>query len=382
MKILLYSSVFWPSLGGIETITATLAENIIRLGHECTVVTETNSSEEDFRSYAVIRKPSLKERIELTRQCDLVHSNGASVAMYPFARLTKKPFIWTHNGYQVSCVDGLGWLDGEPSPMSPVPSLIYHFYKRGFVHFLKESFKLAVRRYVATRVELNIAATQWIAKRQPLPNQVVAYTPYPIGKFKRANKLNNYKYDFIYVGRLVSEKGLPELIQAFHCLVSTPRHQDKTLAIVGEGNIKPILKKMAMDLKLSDSLFFLGSKHGSELVDIVHQAKVGVVPSAYEEPMGGVSLELLAGGKNVIVSEYGGHAECIGDAGLKFKNGEANSLFECMVKILEDKELATQQLKSSFIQLSLFDEVKLTRKYIDLYESVIKEYSQKLFLCL
>ena len=53
MKILLYSSVFWPSLGGVETITATLAENIVRLGQECIVVTETPSEQEDNRSYSL-----------------------------------------------------------------------------------------------------------------------------------------------------------------------------------------------------------------------------------------------------------------------------------------------------------------------------------------
>jgi hypothetical protein len=87
MKILLYSSVFWPSMGGVETITATLAENIVRLGQECIVVTETPSDQEDNRSYKVVRQPKLRERFELTRQCDLVHSNGASIALFPFCQI-------------------------------------------------------------------------------------------------------------------------------------------------------------------------------------------------------------------------------------------------------------------------------------------------------
>jgi hypothetical protein len=193
MKILLYSSVFWPSLGGVETITATLAENIVRLGQECIVVTETASDQEDNRTYRVVRRPKLRERFELTRQCDLVHSNGASIAMFPFAKLNNKPFIWTHNGYQVSCVDGLGWVEGKPAPMTPIPSLIYHFQKKGLIHFLRESVKLAIRRYVALQVDLNIAATEWVAKRQPLKNQ--SYPTRPIlsinSKYQKANYLKN-----------------------------------------------------------------------------------------------------------------------------------------------------------------------------------------------
>ena len=375
MKILLYSSVFFPSLGGIETITATLAENLTLLGHQCIVVTETPSNENQIFGYKVIRQPRWKERLNLTRECDIVHSNGASVAMYPYARLSNKPFVWTHNGYQVSCVDGLGWVDGKPTPMTPLASLAYHFRKKGWIYGLKESIKLGIRRYVANHVELNIAATHWVAKRQPLRNQIVAYTPYPINRFKSVNNINsNWKYDFIYVGRLVSEKGLPELINAFNLLVSTPGYQDKKLAIIGSGGMKHQLESMIEDLHLQANVSLLGSKFGSELVNVISQGKIGIVPSAYEEPMGGVSLELLAAGKNIIVSEFGGHTECVGEAGLKFKNGEAKSLYECMLKLLTDDILAKQQQENALTQLELFDELALTKNYVDIYIDVIKKY--------
>lgn len=373
MKILLYSSVFWPSLGGVETITATLAENIVRLGQECIVVTETPSEQEDNRSYRVVRRPKLRERFELTRQCDLVHSNGASIALFPFAKLNHKPFIWTHNGYQVSCVDGLGWVDGEAAPMTPIPSLIYHFQKKGLIHVIQEFIKLAIRRYIADQVDLNIAATEWVAKRQPLKNQIVSYTPYPLNQFKLSTSEDLQKYDFIYVGRLVSEKGVPDLIKAFHLLLSSPNGREKKLAIVGEGNIRPDLENLVSELQISDYVFFLGSQSGKNLLEIIAQSKIAVVPSVWEEPMGGVALELLAAGKNIIVSEFGGHAECVGDAGLKFKNGDYQSLYECMIKLLTDESLAQQQLENASIQIERFDEEILTQKYIDLYQSVLNQ---------
>ncbi|MBW4686014.1 MAG: glycosyltransferase family 4 protein [Komarekiella atlantica HA4396-MV6] len=377
MKILLYSSVFWPSLGGVETITATLAENITKLGYECIVVTETPSNREEPRCYQVVRQPTFRERLSLTRECSLVHSNGASVTMYPFARLANKPFIWTHNGYQVSCVDGLGWFDGEPTPMTPIASLSYYLQKKGFIYFLKESLKLAIRRYVAENVDLNIAATHWVAKRQPLKNQVVAYTPYPISQFKQIKQVYPRKYYFIYVGRLVSEKGLPELIQAFHALVSISDFQNINLAIVGDGNMRKLLEKMVTDLQLSDNVHFLGSKHGAELMEVMSQAAIGVVPSAWEEPMGGVSLELLAAGKIVITSEFGGHAECIGDAGLKFKNRDYQSLFECMKNLISNQSLNEKLLENSYKIIEEFDDIKLTKKYLEIYENIInREYAK------
>lgn len=373
MKVLLYSSVFWPSIGGVETIAATLADNIVALGHECVVVTETPlNGREESRDYEVIRKPGYKKRLSLARQSSIIHSNGSSVAMFPYAKLARKPFIWTHNGYQVSCVDGLGWVDGEAAPISPTPSLYYHYKKRGLACLLRESVKLAVRRFIANHVDLNIACTQWVANRQPLKNQVVAYTPYSLKNFTSASMEEDKVYDFIYVGRLVSEKGLPDLLKAFHLLISDPAYQNITLALVGDGSMKMSLQDIAVKLNLNKNIFFLGSKQGQDLIEVIAQSHIGIVPSRWEEPMGGVALELLAAGKTLIVSANGGHAECIGDAGLKFANGNYRALYKCMRKVLTDGSLAIQQKDHAVNRLNAFNEVELTKKYINIYEQVIQ----------
>ncbi len=373
MKILLYSSVFYPSTGGIETISATLAKNITQLGHECIVITETplNTIKEKQANYQVIRQPNWRKRLAIARECSLIHANGSSVAMYFYARLAKKPFIWTHNGYQISCVDGLGWVDGVPTPMTPGASLKYYLQSKGWLYFLKEALKLTLRRYIANYVDLNIACTNWVAQKQPLPNQIVAYTPYPLKKFQQLVHITKHIYDFIYVGRLVSEKGVSDLIKAFHKLVSQAEYQDKNLVIVGDGNLRQDLEELVNKLNLEQKISFLGSKRNQALLDVINQAKIAVVPSVWEEPMGGVALELLAANKNLIVSASGGHAECVGDAALKFRNGDVDSLYNCMKKLLTEPSLAKEQQAIAKKRIELFDEVKLTQKYLELYADVI-----------
>lgn len=373
MKVLLYSPVFWPSIGGVETIAATLADNIVRLGHDCVVVTETAlNAREEVRKYEVVRAPGLKRRLALARQSSIVHSNGASVAMFPYARLAGKPFVWTHNGYQVSCVDGLGWADGDAAPMTPLASLRHHYTRMRLPRLLQECAKLAVRRFVARHVDLNIACTQWVADRQPLRNQVVAYTPYTLKAFASASRGDAVVYDFVYVGRLVTEKGLPDLLKAFHLLVASSDHRNATLAIVGDGYMGPSLRQLAGELKLTGNVFFLGSRQGADLVTTIAQSRVGIVPSRWEEPMGGVALELLAAGKNVIVSSNGGHAECVGDAGLTFANGDHHVLHQCMLRMMTDDSLARRQKERAAIRVQAFDELELTRRYVDIYEQVIQ----------
>jgi hypothetical protein len=65
MKILLSSYAFSPSVGGIEAVSAMLADEFVTAGHELRVVTLTPSHEENKLRYEVVRQPGSMELIEL-----------------------------------------------------------------------------------------------------------------------------------------------------------------------------------------------------------------------------------------------------------------------------------------------------------------------------
>src|SRR5688572_29674926 len=105
MKILLYTKAFHPMVGGIETVTATMAEMFTNLGHECEVLTPVANQEPDAFNYKVHRKPGFLKTLKLIFNAQIVVSKGASLALAPYCMLLAKPFIWIHSGYQASCVD-------------------------------------------------------------------------------------------------------------------------------------------------------------------------------------------------------------------------------------------------------------------------------------
>ena len=45
MRILLWSSTFWPHIGGVEVLGANLAGELCRRGHEVTVVTRRDTED-------------------------------------------------------------------------------------------------------------------------------------------------------------------------------------------------------------------------------------------------------------------------------------------------------------------------------------------------
>src|SRR5262249_4471817 len=104
MKILLYTPVFHPMVGGVESVAATLASLFNRLGHQCSVLTPIENTEPDQFEFTVHRNPGFKEKLKLAREADVIMSKTASLAMLPFALFFGKPFVWVHSGYQASCI--------------------------------------------------------------------------------------------------------------------------------------------------------------------------------------------------------------------------------------------------------------------------------------
>jgi glycogen synthase len=372
MRVLLYSHYFYPSIGGIESVSLTIAKAFVINNIQCKVVTTTNAESTESFPFKIFRNPKRKQQIELVRWADVILFNGASLALQPWPLLFRKPFIWVHAGYQVSCVDGLGWVEGERAPITPTSSVIFHIKHYGWKAGGTGAIKLFIRRIFAKYlVAKNIAITEWMLKAQPLPRQVQIYNPFPIDDFlKSCNTVT--EYDFLYLGRLVSEKGVATLLLAFSKVLQK-FNRSSQLLIIGDGNWKDKMEALAEKLHISSNVTFVGKKSGSELANYVSKGRIAIIPSEWYEPMGGVALELMAAGKNLIVSELGGLRECVGDAGLTFPNGDHEALAKCMVSLLNDVSLRNAQLSRFKEIIKNFLPSIFISQYIDLLRREISK---------
>lgn len=367
MKVLLYSHVFHPSTGGVETVSRTLAEGLAQRSIDFKLLTSTPAGDDhmDF-GYEVIRMPDPKTVRRLVNWADVVLFNGASLALQPTLLFSRKPFIWVHVGYQVSCIDGLGWVDGTAAPMTPWASVVFHSRRSGPVHAAVGGVKLLLRRIVARHfASRHVAITHWMDKAQPLPRQVQIYNPFPIDRFRTAAPTSEAPYDFVYLGRMVSEKGVDTLIQAFARVVQQA-HVKPRLLLIGDGDRMAQMQQLAGSLGVESNVHFAGRQSGQALVEWVGQGGVGIVPSAWHEPMGGVAVELMAAGRGLIVSEQGGLAECAGDAGLCFPNGDARALADCMLRVLAEPQLRHTLGQRALQRARLFAPDRFIDQYVEL----------------
>lgn len=110
----------------------------------------------------------------------------------------------------------------------------------------------------------------------------------------------------LFVGNLKKEKGLRELLLAFHIIArKTPGLR---LVIIGAGPYEANLRKLISKLQLSGSISLLGSLPLPAIARWMNAATVFCLPS-YTEGVPNVLLEALSCGTHVVATNVGGIPE-------------------------------------------------------------------------
>ncbi len=143
---------------------------------------------------------------------------------------------------------------------------------------------------------------------------------------------------FLFVGRLLSYKGINDLMVAFNEI----KNPLARLIIVGSGPLSGHIQELAsLDFRIQ----YLGRLKDNLLLDIYNLADVFVLPSHFE-PWGLVVNEAMAAGKPVIVSDQVG---CADDLVVNQKTG----FIVRSGKFLELKNAMEEMINSSSIRLEM-----------------------------
>ena len=128
--------------------------------------------------------------------------------------------------------------------------------------------------------------------------------------------INDRKRDLVFVGRLIKEKGLQNVLLALDHL----REKEilLSLMVVGSGPDAEWYKEESKKLGLNNQVTFVGAVSPAQIAEIYNVHKIAVVPSTWEEPFGIVALEGIACGCAVVGSISGGLPEAIGPCGLTY----------------------------------------------------------------
>src|ERR1043165_1619720 len=264
------SHYFYPSIGGIETVSTILAHDFASLGHDLTVVTTTAENGPATFPFKVVRRPSAAELMRLVRACQVFFHNNISLQCAWPLIFVPRPWVVAHHTWITRPNGSVGAID----------------------RFKRLSLKLAK----------SISVSRAIAAHLPVPSTIIA-NPYRDDVFTEIPAASR-EHELVFLGRLVSDKGADILIDAMHILKksgSRPR-----LTIVGAGTDETALRARVAQLGMTEQIIFVGAKNGQELTELLNAHRIMVVPSRWKEPFGLVALEGIACGCAVIGSDARG----------------------------------------------------------------------------
>jgi len=207
------------------------------------------------------------------------------------------------------------------------------------------------RRHTLTRADHAIARSREAAEvlRQRgfskqidvVPNGVDDSLFRPLDKEKCRKELGFTHFTVGYVGRLVEEKGLMDLVDALslcpddiHCI------------FLGTGPFEPALRRRVAQLNLVNRVYFLPARPLDQLPIVMNALDAFILPSrttlTWKEQFGRVLIEAQACATPTLGSNSGAIPDVIGQAGLTFQERNPASLADAIKTLHADPAKSRQ----------------------------------------
>ena len=179
-------------------------------------------------------------------------------------------------------------------------------------------------------------------------------------------------FTFVFVGRIVRDKGINELCQAMALLSGIAPVR---LLLVGpyEDDLDPISQPSKDIIENNSSVEYLGSKYGDELLACYAAADCFVFPS-YREGFPNTVIEAGAMGLPSIVTDINGSREIIvqGENGVIVPPKDADALYQAMLDMIRYKAVRERMAANARKMIaSRFEQGFVRKCLLDYYDEIL-----------
>lgn len=312
MRIAVVSNFYRPSVGGVQASAALLADIWARDGHEVAVMTSTANAE---------LGPSVK--------------NAGAVEWRKLTRLARQS-------------DTLIWHDPLPRQLlmaTVLPRVVVVLHRRSEDAAGRSRWRhrlsLVVIRW-ARRVQ-RVAVSTAIAAEVGGVNTVIPPPLDPL--FLTPPTSRPRDRDIIFSGRLVSGKGVEELLEALGRLRAAGRRL--TATIIGNGPLEAALSIQVRRLGLEEAVRFLGMLSHTAVRDELDRHRVAVLAPTRFEAFGLSALEGLARGCVPVLRDVGGIRDAVQCCGVFTRANAPLALDEALITALDAPPPFTREVVNS-----------------------------------
>ena len=196
---------------------------------------------------------------------------------------------------------------------------------------------------------------------------MVRFSKRPEVLCKAKELLKEGTFTYVFVGRLVRDKGINELVEAFTQLQN--KYSNIRLVLVGryEANLDPLKQETLDIIKTLPAIEAVGPQYGDDLLAYYATSDCFVFPS-YREGFPNTVLEAGAMGLPSIVTDINGSREIIehGKNGIIIPSKDANALYHAMEQMYLEKQktlamarnarpMIADRFEQSFVQNCLYE---------------------------
>ncbi|MFH2027620.1 MAG: glycosyltransferase family 4 protein [Nanoarchaeota archaeon] len=345
MNILFVLENYYPHIGGVEVVFKNLAEGLVKLGNDVSIIThrlkDTKKFEviNDVKIYRIscfhsrywFTFLSIPLTLKLAKEADIIHTttyNGAFPAWLA-SKLTNTPSLIT-----IHEILGKRWNEFD---MNPISSKLHQFLE-WLITRLNFDYFIAISQSTEKDF-LKIKKTKNLAK---IYNGIDynLFNPKKYDKQKIRKKLNlRDKFIYMFYGRPGISKGLEYLIHAVP-EISNKIPNSILLAIVSRD--KAYLKRynyiinLIKKLKVQDKILLLEPVPYKELPEYIMAADCIIVPSL-TEGFGFTAAESCAMEKPVIASNTTSLPEVVSGKYILIEPKKPEGIVKGVIIISQDK---------------------------------------------
>lgn len=398
MNICFFSLVTcWHGMkGGMEVHGKILCEELVKMGHEVTVISTMHPDGKNFEERNGIRlhyldntvfdskrkgweSASLKKFLELeqVRNFDIIFSMSVIVPKELIRNRIKIPVIVISAGTEIMML--LSEIKQTFSHRNGFKNLVKIFLSFTYYYFYWE---LSLRKYdavIAVSNEVAKSTLKWyfVDKRKvyTVYNGVEISLFFPDQRqragIRSALAISDNEKVLLFFSFVTKQKGLHLLIKAMPDILEK---NNVKLLVIGEGDYLAEAKQLVAESGLGSYVIFTGHISREETPDYLNASDIFIMPTLRQEGMPLSLLEAMACGKPVIASKIGGISSVIDDGinGFLVPPGDVSKLIEKSLFLLNNKDFADKladNARNTIIQN--FSHEKMIEETIKVFELAI-----------
>ncbi|WP_071884897.1 glycosyltransferase [Picosynechococcus sp. PCC 73109] len=284
---------------------------------------------------------------------DIIHVHNTlpllSPSIFYAAKKRTIPTVVTIQNYRLSCPKGTFFRNNSTCEICLNKSLLFSVYYKCYrdsrLQTVTVALMLQVHRLLRTWTETitaYIAVSPFVRNKlveMGIPAEKIYLKPnFLQGKTQQPETIDFGKY-YLFVGRLETEKGILNLLNAYQNLKS-----EYPLYIVGSGGLQSVVEQYASD---NYKIQYLGQRTREEVIQYMQGAIALIFPSTWYEGFPLTILEAYSQSLPVIGSNIGSVSYAIqnGITGLTYPVGDEKALTQALffIEANPEKWLALKQ---------------------------------------